>query len=114
MHSRGLVMEEQFGEAMRALPIQEQIFVSLLFSGLSSLTKAAEQAGYRAVTRAALRVQAHRLLHKPSVGAAMIEESKRRTQFLLPKAQKALDNLLDHPEHADHFKAVKLTREEMD
>src|SRR5579863_2737096 len=30
----------------------------------------------------------------------------------MPKAQKALENLLDNPQQADHFKAIKMVREE--
>lgn len=113
MRSSALVVADEFGPEMRKLKVQEQVFVCMLFSGLPSVTKAAEKAGYKAKDRGALRVQAHRLLHRGDIGRAVVEESKRRTQFLMPKAQKALDVLLDHPEHADHFKAVKLVREEV-
>lgn len=112
MPKNALVLAEEFGPAMQALTAQEQTFVCLLFCGLPSLTKAAEQAGFRAVNRAALSVQAHRLIHRADIGAAVIEESKRRTTFLMPKAQTALSNLIDNPQHADHFKAIKMVREE--
>ncbi len=97
---------------MMRLDAQEQLFVCTLFSSPKSITKAAELAGYTAVTRNALRVMAHRLLHDPAVAAAVQEESKRRTVFLIPKAQKALGDLLDHSEHADHFKAIKMVRDD--
>jgi hypothetical protein len=107
-----VVEDEEFGPEMRKLGPQEQMFVCCLFQGLMSCTKAADLAGYTAVTRAALRVQAHRLLHRKDIAAAVIEESKRRTVFLMPRAQRALADLVESPQHPDHFKAVRLVREE--
>ena len=104
--------DEGFGPAMQKLIISEQMFVCNLFSSPKSITKAAALSGYTAVTRNALRVRAHRLLRDPRVAEAVREESKRRTVFLLPKAQRALADLLDHPEHADHFKAIKMVRDD--
>jgi hypothetical protein len=111
--------DEGFGPAMQKLIISEQMFVCNLFSSPKSITHAAALSGYTAATRNpqpatrnALRVRAHRLLRDPRVAEAVREESRRRTVFLLPKAQRALADLLDHPEHADHFKAIKMARDD--
>jgi hypothetical protein len=109
---KAIETDREFGPMMNQLDVQEQIFVCNLFMGITSITKAAELAGYRAINRAALRVQAHRLLRKRKVAEAVKEEAKRRTVFLLPKAQKALDRILDNPQHADHFKAIKMARDD--
>ena len=97
---------------MGKLTAQEQVFVCLLFENLGSITRAAERAGFKHATRAGLRMLAHRLLHKPSVADAVVEESRRRTVFLAPKAQEALRTLLDSPTHPDHMKAIKLVRDD--
>jgi phage terminase small subunit len=102
----------EFGPMMRKLTIQEQLFVCQLFSPYRSITQCAASAGYKSKNREALRMRAHRLLRDPKIGDAVREESKRRTVFLLPKAQNALEMLLEHPEHTDHFKAVKMVRDD--
>ena len=112
MASTALTTDSDFGPAMRRLTISEQMFVCNLFTNYKSITKAAELAGYTGVTRNALHIQAHRLLRKPEISEAVKEESKRRTTFLLPKAQRALEHLVDSPEHQDHWKAVKAVRDD--
>lgn len=113
MANQALQTNREFGPMMMRLSAQEQLFVCTLFSGAKlSLTKCAELAGYTAVTRNALHQHAHRLVRDPAIAAAVQEESKRRTVFLIPKAQKALGDLLEHSEHADHFKAIKMVRDD--
>lgn len=112
MSRTALLVDHEFGPAMQKLAIVEQMFVCNLFTSPKSITKAAEQAGVKAATRNALRVQAHKMLHTPRISEAVIEESKRRTVFLLPKAQRALENVLDNSAHADHFKAIKMVRDD--
>lgn len=107
-----LVTSDNFGPAMQRLGPQEQLFVCMLFNSPKSMTKAAEMAGITSDTRNGLRVKAHRLLRRPEVAEAVMEETKRRTIFLMPKAQRALENLVDAPTHPDHFKAIKTVREE--
>ena len=104
-----------FGPEMRKLAVKEQIFVCNLFLGLRSVTKAAELAGYRedpTEPRNNLRVRAHRLLHDPRLIPAIREEAQRRTAFLIPRAQQALADILENPQHADHFKAIKTVRDD--
>ena len=101
-----------WGPMMGKLSAQEQVFVCLLFENLGSITRAAERAGYKHATRAGLRMLAHRLLHKASVADAVVEESRRRTVFLAPRAQEALRTLLFSPTHPDHMKAIKLVRDD--
>lgn len=103
---------KDFGPAMRRLTVTSQMFVCNLFAGFTSITKAAEAAGLRSESRNGLRVQAHRLLRRQDVAQAVREEAKRRTTFLLPKAQRALENILDNPQHQDHFKAIKMARDD--
>lgn len=112
MPRSAVMLVEEFGPKMQALTAQEQMFVCLLFAGYVGVTKVAEAAGYEAETRNALRVKAHRLIHRIDIGEAVIEESKRRTTFLMPKAQHALENMVENAQHQDHFKAVKMVREE--
>lgn len=107
-----LITSREFGPEMQKLPVIEQMFVCNLFTSPKSITKAAELAGYTAASRGALRVKAHTLLHSGRISAAVVEESKRRTVFLLPKAQRALEDVLDNPAHADHFKAIKTVRDD--
>ncbi|MGA8611159.1 MAG: hypothetical protein WB760_05490 [Xanthobacteraceae bacterium] len=107
-----LITSKEFGPMMGRLTVQEQIFVCNLFMGVSGITKAAELAGYQSITRNGLRVMAHRLLRRKDIAEAVKEEAKRRTTFLLPKAQTALEYILDNPQHADHFKAIKMARDD--
>jgi hypothetical protein len=102
----------EFGPVMRGLGPTEQAFVCALFDSPPSVTKAAELAGMTAKTRHALRMQAHRLLRSQVIGEALTEEAKRRTTTLLPRAQAALEHLLDHPEHPDFAKAIKMVRDD--
>lgn len=110
--STALTTDSDFGPAMRRLTISEQMFVCNLFTNYKSITKAAELAGYTGASRNALHIQAHRLLRKPEISEAVKEESKRRTTFLLPKAQRALERLIESPEHQDHYKAIKAVRDD--
>lgn len=107
-----ILTSDSFGPAMNKLPVIEQMFVCNLFTSPKSMTKAAELSGYTAPTRNALRQKAHYLLRKPAIQEAIREESKRRTVLLLPAAQVALANLLAHPEHSDHWKAIKTIRDD--
>ena len=109
---RGLEEYREFGPEMRKLPYQEQLFVCNLYMGTRTVSSAMRQAGYTAATPNALRVHAHTLLHSERIIAALKEESKRRTATLLPAAQRALGNLLENPNHADHFKAIKMVRDD--
>jgi len=112
MPRTALLTDEDFGPEMRRLIPSEQMFVCNLFSSPKSITKAIELAGYTSPNRNALRQKAHMLLRTSRIVEAVKEESKRRTVFLLPKAQQALANLLDNPQATDHFKAIKAVRDD--
>jgi hypothetical protein len=112
MPRQALSTGDEFGPAMRKLVPQEQIFVCNLFANPKSVTKALSLAGYTSPNNNALRQKAHQLLHTARVAEAVREESRRRTVFLLPKAQTALNNLLDNPQSTDHFKAIKMVRDD--
>jgi hypothetical protein len=108
-----LVSHAALGPCMNRLTAQEQMFVMNLFNAnAKGITKAADQAGYRAPTRNALTQHAHRLVIRQDISAAIREEAKRRTVLLLPKAHSALAAVLDNPQHADHFKAIKMARDD--
>jgi len=103
---------EEFGPAMRRLDLLEQMFVCVLYENPRSATRAARDAGFVSDTPGALRVRAHRLMRDPRIAAALVEESKRRNVFLLPKTHKALSDLLDNSQATNHFNAIKLIRDD--
>lgn len=110
--SRALTTQDDFGPEMRKLDMQEQMFVCALYENPRSATQAARNAGIFSKSAEGLRQQAHRLMRDPRIAAAMVEESKRRNVFLLPKTHKALNDLLDNPQATSHFGAVKLIRDD--
>ena len=74
--------EAKLGPCMKALSESHRLFVlSLLDQGTRlNLTNAYKSAGYEACGVAA-RVGAHRLGHDPRIQAALLEESRKRTQL---------------------------------
>lgn len=99
---------EEFGPAMLKLSIEERLFVCLMFHGAVSATDAVEKAGFVHASRGAMRVKAYHLLHSPRIGEAMVEESRRRNKFLLPKAQSALHDIISDAQHPQRIKAIQL------
>ena len=108
-----LVNHGAFGPKMNRLTAREQMFVCNLFmANAKGVTKAADAAGYTAPTRNALTQRAHHLVRRADISEAIREEAKRRTVLLLPRAHTALAAVLDNPQHADHFKAIKMARDD--
>lgn len=97
---------------MSKLGPQEQLFVLCFFETGGNQSKALEMAGYEFKNRNTKDRLANYYIHKPHVQAAILEESKRRTVMLAPKVQAAVEALVDNPQHQDHFKALKMVRDD--
>ena len=98
---------DEYGEAMAKLAPIERIFICMLFEGLKP-TDALRKAGYDAPSDEALRKQASRLMHRPAIGDALLEECKRRKKDQLPTLDKALAAIISDTHSKDHFKAIRL------
>ena len=105
-------MNNQFGPAMSKLTAQEQLFVLCFFENGGNQSAALESAGYEFKNRNTKARLANYYIHTDRINAAIAEESKRRTAMLAPKVQKALENIIDNPQHQDHFKALKMARDD--
>ena len=99
---------DHFGPAMKALPPAEQAFViSFLELGTGDATEAATAAGLDVDrSHGALKVAAHRIVHKPRVKAAMIEEARRRMTFKIALADRAVTEIVSDAAHTDRLKAA--------
>ena len=102
----------KFGPAMSKLDAQEQVFVLCFFENGGNQSKAYADAGYVFPTEGARRRGAHYLVHKKEIMEAIKEESQRRTVWMAAKVQSAMEALVDNPQHPDHFKALKLMRDD--
>lgn len=102
---------DEFSDEMKLLSLNEQIFVCELFDGSTNIKQAARKAGYRSQSDKGLGMIATRLIQNPRIIAAIQVETRRRTAMLLPKAVKAIENILDQPNRADHWKAVQRIHE---
>lgn len=99
---------EKFGPAMSRLTGQEQLFVLCFFENGGNQSKALETAGFQFKNTNSRNRMAHYYIHKQEIKDAIKEEHERRNVMLVPKVQRAIENLIDHPEHQDHFKALKM------
>lgn len=97
---------------MSRLNGQEQLFVLCFFENGGNQSKALEAAGYEYKNRNTKDRLANYYIHKKEVIEAIKEESQRRTSLLAPKVQAALEALVDNPQHQDHFKAIKMARDD--
>ena len=105
-------MTTRFGPAMSKLTAQEQLFVLNFFDNGGNQTKALEDAGWEAKNRNTLNRLAHYHIHRKEVMEAIKEESQRRTVMMTAKVQAAVEALVDNPQHQDHFKALKMMRDD--
>jgi len=105
---------KQFGPAMSKLSMQEQVFVCLLFEGAANATDAWRKAGFKSQGRSAGAEgrMASYYTSLPRIIAAIKEEDQRRVVLMGTKANTALGAILANPQHADHFKAIKLIRDD--
>jgi hypothetical protein len=102
----------EFGPAMKALPSdRHRAFVLNLYAirpGHGAHVKAAKMAGFGTTTSSAQSWAsiASRLAHDDRVLAAMHEEDQRRIRSSAPRAIRALQNLVETPDHKDHARAI--------
>lgn len=90
---------------MQALTVREQAFVWHLVCNGGNGADAARAAGYSDTGEAA-KVRAHALRQKPDVRAAMHECAWGLLGGLAVPAARALEALVEKPDHPDHFRAV--------
>jgi hypothetical protein len=102
----------EWGPKMKALPSdRHRIFVLSLYEvprGYGANVKAAKMAGFGTATSSAKSwsVIAARLAHDEKILAAIHEEDQRRIRASAPRAIRALENLLENPDHRDHGRAI--------
>ncbi len=97
-----MTTEAPYGPKMAALTDKQRGFIDAMFSmGGGNATKWAEAAGYSAVSKGSLKVQAHLLWHNEKIQAAIDEEAKRRFKGLVPSAMKTLVDVMDNPQSTD-------------
>jgi phage terminase small subunit len=102
----------EWGPAMAALPSdRHRAFVLALYSikpGHGAHVKAAKMAGFGSATSSAhsWAVIGSRLSHDEKILAAIHEEDQRRIRSSAPRAIRALQNLVETPDHRDHARAI--------
>jgi hypothetical protein len=105
----------EWGPAMKALPSdRHRAFVISLYQikpGYGSQVKAAKMAGFGTSTSTAKSwsVIASRLAHDDKIQEAIHEEDQKRIRASAPRAIRALENLLEKPDHRDHARAIALS-----
>jgi hypothetical protein len=102
----------EFGPKMKALRSdRHRIFVLSLYEvprGYGAHVKAAKMAGFGTATTSAKSwsVIASRLAHDEKILEAVHEEDQRRIRASAPRAIRALEHLLETPDHRDHGRAI--------
>lgn len=94
---------------MQACSENERKFVWFWVTGDGDATAAARAAGYVDNDTGAIRVTAHRLIHRDRVIEAIEEVGRKAFRGLLVPALRATRDLIDKPDHPDHLKAVNAT-----
>ena len=100
-----------WGAAMAALDDRRRAFVLALYEvprGFGAATAAARLAGFGTASSSAkaMSVIASRLMHDAKVIEALQEEDKRRIQACAPRAIRALELLVENPDHKGHERAI--------
>jgi len=103
---------QYLGAAMSKLSIQEQTFVCLLFSCKTAIEAYEKAFGTAPADRKSLASKCSYLSHTRRITDAIREEDAARMVLLGTKAQQALEAIVENPQHQDHFKAVKLSRDD--
>jgi hypothetical protein len=102
----------EFGPAMKALPSdRHRMFVLSLYEiprGHGAQVKAAKMAGFGTSTTSAesWAVIGCKLAHDDKILAAIHEEDQRRVRASAPRAIRALEHLIETPDHRDHGRAL--------
>ena len=101
----------QWGPCMKALSDKQKAFVLALYQlppGYGVNVRAAKMAGYgtNRTTWKCWSVIGSRVAHDEKVLAAIAEEDKKRIRASAPRAIRALDKMVEDPDHRDHIRAV--------
>jgi phage terminase small subunit len=102
----------EWGPAMKALPSdRHRAFVLALYQikpGYGAHVKAAKLAGFGSSTSSAhsFSTIAARLAHDERILAALHEEDQKRIRASAPRAIRALQHLIEDPEHKDHARGI--------
>ncbi len=109
----------ELGPAMRALNERQRLFVRALLlekPGYGSATRAYRKAGYGPTSKAATQSkEAHKMLRDDRIIAGIAEESKKVIRGIgHAEAVSALLNMIRHPEHRDHARAVDMIMRRVD
>ena len=102
----------EWGPAMKALPSdRHRAFVLALYQikpGYGAHVKAAKLAGFGTSTTSAKSWSTigARLAHEERILAALFEEDQKRIRASAPRAIRALQHLIEDPEHKDHARGI--------
>lgn len=104
--------EIELGPKMQACTERERRFVWFYVTDDDgNASEAARKAGYAdpGPASASIRVQAHNLMHRERVLAAIEEAGRKAFRGLLMPAVRATKTIIDTPKHPDHAKVVLST-----
>jgi hypothetical protein len=102
----------EWGPAMKELPSdRHRAFVLALYQvppGYGAHVKAAKLAGFGSSTSSAKSwsVIATRLAHDERILEALREEDQKRIRASAPRAIRALQNIIEDPDHRDHARGI--------
>jgi hypothetical protein len=101
----------EWGPAMKVLSDRHKAFVLALYQikpGYGAHVKAAKLAGFGTSTSSAKSWStiAASLAHDERILAALHEEDQKRIRASAPRAVRALQHLVEAPEHRDHCRAI--------
>jgi phage terminase small subunit len=101
----------EWGPRMKALSDRHKAFVLALYQikpGHGAHVRAAKLAGFGTSTSSpqSWSVIACLLAHDEKILAALHEEDQRRIRASAPRAIRALQNLIEDPEHKDHARGI--------
>lgn len=98
--------EAELGPAMKALTPIHRAFVLAYCTNGCKPVEAARDVGYTDNKTGAIRVTAHRILHKPEVLAAIREWTIASMKANLPVYRDLLDKIAMNDQHKDQAKAL--------
>jgi hypothetical protein len=102
--------ELELGPKMQACGDRERLFVWHYVTGEDGdATAAARMAGFVDSGTGAIRVAAHRLMHRDRVLAAIEEVAGKAFRGLLAPAVRATRRMIENEKHSDHSKVVLST-----
>jgi hypothetical protein len=102
------VPTKDFGPCMAALSPKHRAFVIALFALGTNDATAAARLIYTDNGNGSIKVQAHRVLHRPDVQAAIDEEARRRIKSLVPLGLAELTEIMQNRQHKDQIKALSM------